>query len=251
MVNTIIAASNTFRLPDDPVDTYNRYGFAIVRVFDESQVCTLETFARSWVYRLLAKWAAGKEESFPLEAYHVWSRSLQIDHDNVFCAENRHMCPDLEVEKILLNEKVRAFLRRIGLEHCEVWDEGLGWLGFRFIRPGAGDGYPLSRKAWGIAENVASCWIPIIGHSPSETLTIVPGSHLKEYEKYLPLNDKFREGEYRLARNSADLELYNPKLERGQVVFYHPKTLHSENVVAGDITRLSLEFRVNPLTPTT
>ena len=39
------------------------------------------------------------------------------------------------------------------------WDEGLGWLAFRLVRPGFGDGYPLSKKEWGIAKDVISCWI--------------------------------------------------------------------------------------------
>ncbi len=241
---------DTSRFPANPVDMYNRYGFAVLRVLDGSQVCILEKFAKAWVYQLLAKWTVGKEDVLPLETYHIWAKSLQIEHDNILCAKNRHMCPDLEVEKVLLNSKVESFLHKIGLEHYEIWDEGLGWLAFRFIRPGAGDGYPLSQKAWGIAKNVVSCWVPIIGYSPNETLTLVPGSHLKHYEKYLPTNDKFTKGEYRLANTPADLESHNPKLEKGQVIFYHPKILHSEDVVASSVTRLSLEFRFNPLTST-
>ena len=241
---------NTTRFTSNPVDMYNRYGFAVISILDESQVCMLEKFAKAWVYRLLAKWTVGKEDSLPLETYHIWSESLHVDHDNIFCAKNRHICGDSEIEKVLLNDKVKSFLGQIGLERYEIWDEGLGWLAFRFIRPGVGDSYPLSRKTWGIAKNVVSCWVPIIGYEPSETLTLVPGSHLKEYEKYLPSNDKFTKGEYRLANPPADLESYNPKLERGQVIFYHPKTLHSEDVIVSSVTRLSLEYRLNPLTST-
>ena len=157
------------------------------------------------------------------------------------------MNPDIAVEKALLNDKLKGFLGQVGLAQYKIWDEGLGWLAFRFIRPGAGDGYPLSRKEWGIAKNVVSCWVPIIGYSPSETLTLVPGSHLKDYEKYLPADDKFCKGEYRLANTYTDLELYRPRLERGEVVIYHPKTLHSEDVIDSDITRLNLEFRIDPI----
>jgi len=232
----------------DPIDMYNRWGFAVLKILDEDQVRILERFTKAWVYRLLAQWTAGRENSLPLETYHIWSKSLLIDHGSIFCAGNRHVCPDREIENILIsNDQLKSFLREIGVERYEVWDEGLGWLGFRYIRPRMGDGYPFSRKAWGIAQNVISFWVPIIGNNPSETLTLVPGSHLKDYDKHLPTDGKFRKDEYRLTNVPSALERYNPKLARGEIIVYHPKTLHSENVAAGNVTRLSLEFRINPI----
>lgn len=239
--------TDTARFSSSPVDMYSQYGLAIIRIFDENQVRLLEKFAMGWIYRLLAEWTAGKEESLPLETYHVWSKSLPIDHGGIFRAQNRHTNPGREVEEALINERLKNFLGQIGLKEYRIWDEGLGWLAFRFIRPGAGDGYPMSRKTWGIATNVVSCWVPIIGYSPNETLTLVPGSHLKEYEKYLPTDGKFRKDEYHLAGNYDDLKLYRPKLERGEVIIYHPRTLHSEDVTTSDVTRLNLEFRIEPV----
>ena len=177
------------------VDLYHENGFSILEVFDEGQVRLLEVFAKGWIFRLLSTWTAGKEKDLPLEKYHVWSGSLNIDHSNVFRAVNRHTNPPGNVEDVLFNNKLIDFLTKTGLREYKIWDEGLGRLAFRFIRPGVGDGYPLTRKAWGIATNVISCWIPIIGYSPKETLTVVPGSHKKEYEKYLPTDGKFRNDE--------------------------------------------------------
>jgi hypothetical protein len=238
---------DTGRLPSNPVDSLNECGFAILRVFDEAQVGLLERYAKDWVYRLLAKWTSGKEATLPLDAYHLWSKSLDIAHGDVFVAENRHGYPAPEIEEILLNDKIKGFLHGLGVEHFEAWDEGLGWLGFRLIRPGVGDGYPFSRKAWGVAKHVISCWVPIIGYSPSETLTLVPGSHLKDYEKHRPMNHKFRKDEYYLKNVPADMERYNPELARGEVIFFHPKVLHSEDVISSSVTRLNLEYRLNPL----
>jgi len=235
------------QFPSDPIESYNRYGFAILKVFDGQQVDILDAFARAWIHRLLAKWTAGKEDQLPLETYHIWSGSLKIDHGSVFCAPNRHVSPEPEIESILINDRVRGFMQGVGIEHYNIWDEGLGWLAFRFIRPGAGDGYPFSRKEWGIAKNVVSCWIPIIGYEPTETLTLVPGSHLKEYERYLPTDSKFRKDEYRLANPPPASDIYNPHLRKGDVVFFHPRTIHSEEVVAGNVTRISLEFRIDPI----
>ena len=235
------------RFPSDPIEVYNRYGFAILKVFDEQQVDILDAFARAWIYRLLAKWTAGKDDQLPLETYHIWPSSLKIDHGNVFRAPNRHTSPESEIERILINDRVRGFVRDIGIERYSIWDEGLGWLAFRFIRPGVGDGYPFSRKEWGIAKNVVSCWIPIIGYEPTETLTLVPGSHLKEYERHLPTESKFAKDEYRLANAPSASEVYNPQLKKGEVIFFHPRTLHSEDVIASSVTRLSLEFRLDPV----
>lgn len=233
------------RFPSDPVEMYRRVGFAVVSLFDEEQVQLLQEFAKGWVYRLFASWTAGKERLLPLEEYHRWSGALGIPHDELLRAANRHRCPGPEVEQVLINERLKRFLQNIGLEQYEIWDEGLGWLGFRLIRPGAGDGYPFTRKAWGIAKRVVSCWVPIIGSNPSETLTLAPGSHLKEYEAYLPAQSKFAK-EYRLARIPEDFERYNPSLKRGEAIIFHPLTLHSEEVLESQITRLSLEFRLNP-----
>lgn len=230
----------------DYIDMYKCYGFTVLKVFDEEKFCQLERFAKDWLYRLLSKWTAGKEASLPLETYHVWAKSQGVNHANVFAAKNRYLYPNQQIESILLNDKIKNFLKEVGMERYKIWDDGYGWLGFRFIRPDAGDGYPLSRKEWGMAKGAVSCWLPIIGFSPRETLNLVPGSHLKEYEKYLPENDKFSKGEYRLLKTHEPIEIYNPLLEKGEVIFYHPKTLHSEDVRNSNITRLNLEFRFVP-----
>jgi len=231
---------------DNEIDRYKIYGFAVPKVFSEKEFRILEHFAKQWLYRLLAKWTSGKENALPLEKYHIWSKEVNVDHGSIFGAKNRYLYPDKQLENILFNDPIKEFLKQIGVKQFKIWDDGWGWLGFRFIRPGVGDGYPLSRKDWGIAKGAVSCWLPIIGFSPNETLNIVPGSHLKEYEKYLPENSKFTKGEYRLADTQKDIEIYRPALKTGDVIFYHPKTLHSENVVNSDITRLNLEFRIIP-----
>lgn len=230
---------------NDEIDMYQRYGFTIMQLYSKEESRIIERFAKQWLYRLLTKWTAGKENSLLLRNYHIWSKPLNVDHAGIFAAKNRYLYPDNELENILINPKVKKFLKDIGMDKYKIWDDGWGWLGFRFVRPGARDGYPLSRKDWGIAKGAVSCWLPIIGFRSSETLNLVPGSHLKEYENYLPENDKFTKGEYRL-KNAHDLQIYNPSLEAGEAILYHSKTLHSEDVANSDITRLNLEFRFVP-----
>lgn len=228
----------------NPVKTYNQLGFAIVNVFNESEYETIKNYAKEWVYSLL-KLRIQHRDEFPLSKYHKWGDQLKVDHSEIFQAKNRFIFPPKYIKKIIINDKIQSFLHAIGLDHFEVWDDGKGWFGFRYIRPGRNDGYPLSRKEWGPAKKVISCWIPIIGFDPNETLTLVPGSHLKEYEKYLPNNNKFTPEEFRFKGDIKCLKRYNPKLQKGEVVFFNPKTLHSEDVEKSSITRLNLEVRFN------
>lgn len=231
----------------DPVKAYKQNGFTIIKIFTEKQVCELEQFAINWINRLLYQNNADNVNKLPLGKYHLWYSDQGINHESIFCAKNRHICPEESINKILLSNKILIdFLCKIGIIQYNIWDEGLGWLGFRFIRPGFNDGYPFSRKEWGIAKNVVSCWVPIIGYSPKETLTLVPGSHLKEFNKYLPEDNKFRKDEFRLVDAPKREDLFNPQLERGEIILYHPRLLHSENVMNSDLTRLSLEYRIDP-----
>ena len=225
--------------------SYERDGFAIVTLFDRPQVQTLTALAKGWVYDLLKPWVKGAQGSYRLDEYHLWSEELGVDHDRVFCARNRYARPSPRIRQVLVNELAQDFLSRVGAAEFDIWEGDANWLGFRFIRPGSNDGYPFSRKAWGPASNVISCWIPVVGYDPEQTLTLVPGSHLKEYERKLS-EDKFASGKYRLASSEKELERVSPQLQPGEVIFYHPKTLHSENVTGGDVTRLSLEFRIVP-----
>ena len=241
------APKKTIPFPSDPLELYRQYGFAVVRLYDESQVKILDNFTREWLYRLLSDWTADREDTLPLEKYHIWSKSLSIDHGGIFRNMNRRMTPSKDIEDILINDRLKDFLKQIGVIKYTMWEEEIGWFCFRFIRPGAGDGYPMSRKDWGTAKNVPSCWVPVIGYSPKETLALVPGSHLKEYKKYLPTDTKFCKGEYRLSPEYTDLEVYRPKLEKGEAIIYHPKTLHTEDVTESDVTRLNLEFRFVPV----
>lgn len=228
------------------IKSYNELGFAVYQIYNEPQVQIIEEFAKNWVHCLLP--AEIRKKDLALEDYHLWSTELGIDHKNIFCAKNRHTTPSKDMEDLLINEHLKIFLSGIGVDKFRIWNEDLGSLAFRFIRPGIGDGYPFTRKEWGVAKTVISLWLPIIGYSSNETLAIIPGSHLKEYDKYLPTEDyKFCKNEYRLAFLPSKEEVFRPSLRKGEVIFYHPRTIHSEEVKQSRLTRLNLEFRIEPL----
>lgn len=182
-----------------------------------------------------------------LAKYHTWCLEEKVPHSTLLKASNRHMIPPLAVQNLLINEVLTIFLHRIGISRFRIWDEGLGWLGFRLIRPGFGDGYPFSCKTWGPAKQVLSVWLPIVGFSTELMIQLIPGSHKKEYPKYLPTDSKFAANEYRLDYKPRPEECLRPTMQPGQALVFDPKTIHSEEVTTGTETRFNLEFRIEPL----
>ena len=215
---------------------YQAEGFRLFKAFTDNEFAILYDFAVLWVRKVLLTWL----DHIPLALYHDWSEAPDIDHAAIFCTENRHTAPPTYIRKILLNDTVKEFLTEVAGQ-WQLHDDGLGWLGFRLIRPNHGDGHPLLCKAWGPAKDVVSCWVPIIGFTPKQTITLVPGSHLREWQK-APMGGKFAD-EFRLAEPPG--HTYNPHMRNGEAVFFHPRTLHSVDIRKGNVTGLSLEFRVN------
>lgn len=223
---------------------YEELGYTVIDFLNEAEFQALRSFTEDWVYSLIESYHDGLNCShLPLEMYHVWSKELDIAHDKIFRAKNRHQIPPEPIQQLIQNKELMSRLGDIGLRDADFWDEGLGWLAFRFIRPGVGDGYPASRKSWGPAKNVISAYVPIIGFAPEQTIALVDGSHLKEYPSILPKESKFCSTEYRL-HPDCDVSFRRPELKHGQALFFHPKTLHTEEIPSGTQTRLSLEFRL-------
>ena len=224
---------------------YKESGYEIFTFLNEAEFHAIEEFAKNWIYSLIETHHAGiRCRNLPLEFYHVWSQELRLAHSTIFCAKNRHQIPPQNISNLIQNQELKTVLQGIGLENYKLWDEGLGWLAFRFIRPGFGDGYPTSRKAWGPAKNVISAYVPIIGFAPEQTIALVEGSHLKDYPSILPTDSKFCRDEYRLDPNYEGVVYLRPALKPGQALIFHPNTLHSEDIESGTQTRLSLEFRL-------
>jgi len=228
---------------------YKKNGFTTIPVFNKDETLFLENYAQDWLYGLIEKQSSKivDRKRYPLDQYHTWWEEYGVDHNELFRAANRYVTPKGELKNILLSEKIYQFLRAVQKDDLELWaDPGLGWFGFRMVRPGMNDGYPASCKNWGAAAGVISIWLPIKGLSSNETLALVPGSHLRKYKKYLPDNSKFTIGEFRLAPTES-VAFTRPELNPGEIIFYDSGTLHTENVTDSQITRLNLEYRFMPV----
>ncbi len=229
-----------------PSHQFSENGYCLLEGFSPEASEELRSFAKTWLMGLIERNCTDANQIGELEQYHLWQEKAGVDHGNMLRAANRHCVPPTEIGNLSKQSPIPDFLQTIGCGDYELWDEGLGWLGFRLVRPGFNDGYPLSCKAWGPAPWVISCWIPIIGNSDKETLGLVPGSHLKDYERYLPEDTKFCKNEYRLKGDVDQLNLVRPNLSPSEIVLYHPRTLHTEDVTDSPITRFNLEVRFAP-----
>ncbi|MEE8057622.1 MAG: phytanoyl-CoA dioxygenase family protein [Pseudomonadales bacterium] len=232
---------NRSALIKDPVACYKEHGFAILVAYPESHK-NITDYATTWLNTLLGLNLGATD----LKQYHHWFETQDIHHNALFSAKNRHRLPEPKLSNMLLNSAVQQFLKKIIPQDYDLWDDGDGWLAFRFIRPAYHDGYPFSCKAWGPAKNVISAWLPIIGFDAHCTLKMLPGSHIKTFAHHLPTESKFCKEEFRLCNEPTTLEIYQPELEPGDIIFFHPKLIHSEDVSTGDTTRFSLEFRLLP-----
>jgi len=195
--------------------------------------------------RSLHKW--DNVSLWNLEKYH---QIPDIIHEMVASSSYRYFLPPSDISLILQKEEVLHSIRFLSSSSSLVaWqDPGLGWLGYRIIRPSSDDGYPPSCKNWGAAAGVYSIWLPVLGCNAKSNIRFLPGSHKASYERYLPENSKFTKGEYRLKSEISPAEFIRPEVNQGDIIIYHPNTIHSEDSEDSHHTRINLEYRYMPVT---
>ena len=225
---------------------YAKDGFEIIEYLSDKEFSKVQNFSIDWISDIFKLSGLNVSDHGSIQNYHKNNKVDEAFHSDALRAANRHTIPPKDICELLLNAVLRDGLLLRGVRDFTLWDEGLGWLAFRLIRPGFNDGYPFSRKDWGPGKGTISVWIPVVGFEQNQAIALIPGSHLNEYEKYLPENSKFIKDEFRLKANISDDEIYRPDLEPGQAIFFSPKMVHSEDVKIATSTRLSLEFRIVP-----
>lgn len=229
------------------LEKFNNDGFLTAEIYSDSEMNSIRNFALNWVFKLLEKYNS-KALVGSIDTYHLWLGETNINHSKVLSAKNRHTNPNNFLRSKIINDKLMKLLMALEpAKAIKLWDEGLGWLAFRLIRPGFNDGYPWSCKSWGPAKNCLSIWIPISGCGSEETVALWKGSHKKTHNKFLPTNSKFTKDEFRLVDEPEIKEVVRPNLKDNQLIIFGPNTIHSEDVKVGKYTRLNLEFRFEVL----
>lgn len=226
---------------------FRKNGFEIFPLLSPSEFSILKSYAIDMLSNLFAKYAGRGVTEEEIRRYHLWGVKSQVPHKDMLRAANRHARANDQIRDVVINEVLTNLLKKVGVENFKLWDEGLGWLAFRLVRPGPGDGYPFSCKFWGPAKQVFSVWIPIVSFDQELMINFIPGSHLKEYPRYLPTETHFTKDEYRLDYVPKPQECVRPQMKPGEAILFHPRTLHAEEVEKGNWTRFNLEFRIEPV----
>jgi len=221
---------------------FSKNGIAKIPLYSPREIVQLRSFLKEWITSNFAKQGLAQELPRDLSTYHKWASANEIPHERLFSAPFRFCSPPEPIKEILLNEKVLRIFRRLSLGNLNLIDEGMGWLGFRIIRPGMNDGYPLSCKDWGASKGAYSFWIPLYGFGSNYALHYVNGSQISNFQNFLPTEGKFTKDEFRLHPDEK-VKIESQFVAPGSALFFHPKLIHTEDVSAGRKTRLNLEFR--------
>ena len=217
-------------------------GIAKASLYTFREFRLLRKFLRTWIAENFVKQGINEELPHDLSNYHNWAAQNDIPHETLFSAPFRFCSPKDDIRNILLNKGVNDIFASINYGNLRLIDEGMGWLGYRIIRPGMGDGYPLSCKDWGASSGAFSFWVPIYGFGSKYALHYVRRSHLNNYQNFLPMGSKFTKDEFRL-HPEEKVNIESQFVKPGSALFYHSKLIHTEDVKFGRKTRLNLEFR--------
>ena len=236
------------------INNFSINGFAILKhFFSKNESNILLNFTKNWISENINNSIEEDikdivQNEFNLENYSEFINKYSFDHNKVAAAKYRYKLPNQEIISIIRNEKIMNLVSEVSKKSSFIiWqDPGFGWLGYRIIRPQTNDGYPPSCKNWGAAAGVYSLWLPIAGCNNNSSIRFLPGSHLKQYKKFLPQNSKFTKGEFRLAEDIPEDEFIRLNCELGDAIIYHPATIHSEDSDEKVKTRINLEYRFMP-----
>ncbi len=229
-------------------DQYFSNGFLKIKLLNSNEFKQIKFIVLKKVYNLLEldKYTNSNisYKNFNWSKYHFYVDRFKLKHDSILTGKNRHFNKNEFKNTILKKKNILNFFQNIVEKKLMFWNEGLGEFAFRIIRPNHNDGYPWSCKKWGPAKNVVSIWLPIISFKNPHTIALWPFSHKKKLSKYKPSSSKFEKKEFRLMKSPPINEVLRPNLTKGEIIFFHQKLQHSENVINGNNTRINLEFRL-------
>ena len=237
------------------ISLFSENGFAVINdFFSAYETEEIRKFVEVWFNKNISNAINSNSDKYFLNIqefpkYHNFIIKNDIDHSKIAAAKYRYIDPPKEIIKIIHKKILFQYLELFsGFKSFMKWqDPGFGWLGYRLIRANSNDGYPPSCKNWGAANNVYSIWLPISGTNKKSNIRLLPGSHKKKFNKYLPKNSKFTKGEYRLDEEIPESDYIRPIVKTNGIIIFHPACIHSEDSADLINTRLNLEYRFKPI----
>ena len=221
---------------------FQEIGIAQANLYSYQEILKLRHFTYAWISSNFAFQNVHEKIPRKLSKYHVWASKKNIQHGELFSAPFRFTSPPKSIQNLILNGKVYDIFKTLKLRNPHIIDEGMGWLGYRIIRPGMNDGYPMSAKNWGASKGAYSFWVPLFGFGSKYSLHYVSSSQKREFKSFLPTDGKFTKDEFRLDPSEI-VHIESEYVRPGNALFFHPRTLHTEDVKTGRKTRINLEFR--------
>ena len=197
-------------------------GLVIANLFSTGEIDKLTDDVGDYICNKL-----GVEISKDISKYHKWYKEGKIERKIALSAANRHF-RIAKWKEMKIEERLRREIEKsCRMKDIKIWNEGYGEIAYRLIRPGFKDGYPASKKSWGPAGKVISVTIPLIGFSKYESQSFIIGSHKKEYESYMPKDQKFCSDELRL-KQAGEYTFTELEPSKGDIIIFHWDTIHSE-----------------------
>lgn len=144
-------------------------------------------------------------------------------------------------ERLKLNLKVKR------INHMGVDGD---YIGFRIIRPMKNDHNPFHRDSWiPYWRDTINVWLPICGFEDSNSLQLIPKSHLWRDDEILKtkagveIDGKKYHVPAAIGTNN-DFTIETPNLKKGEGLIFSPFLIHGNGANKSEnCTRVSLEFR--------
>ena len=161
------------------VNSFEQAGISRIYLYSLPEIFRLRSFTQKWVSDNFRNQGITEPFLKNISRYHQWASRNSIPHERLFSAPFRFCTPPEAIKEILINKNLSNLFDALALKNPKVIDEGMGWLGYRMIRPGMNDGYPISCKNWGASKGAFSIWLHLYTFGSKYSLRFVKGSHQK------------------------------------------------------------------------
>ncbi len=228
-------------------EVLNSLGYGIFRLTEMSTFDKIESAVTSHVRNKLSEHQQ-VPAGFTLSQYHRFLESEDIHYKiSTWALEYTTIGDAFNLVKTQVEEILQQKLKVKRISHLGVEGE---YLGFRIIRPGKNDHNPFHRDSWiSYWQDTVNIWLPICGFENSNTLQIIPESHLWPDDQILKTKAGMEiDGKkYHVSAAIAaarDFTILSPDLSKGQAILFSPYLLHGNGINRmSDTTRVSMEFR--------
>ena len=245
------------------IDFFNKYGFAIFKLFSKEDIERLKSLIADKLNLSLSN-----------KLIKFKPKDLRYYHKKIYSETLHKKIIDKGTRNINLNEKFIASLKKnkiINKIVREYWNENffsIHWVGslkhkqvgknltaFRIARPkslfdsdvgGVHYDLPYGRKKNPNKDFKAllTIWVPLEGFNEKYTLRISPKSHKKKHPiKFISKQKKYVSPVF-IDKYVKKFKFLRPHIKSGQAIIFHPNLLHGGSFNLGKNTRISLDFRI-------